>query len=203
MWFYPATPDIRDWTHANALALDESTNTLYVSLRHLDSVVALRYQEDDEGPAGELLWELGDQGTIELTSGEFTSHQHAVEVLGDGELLIYDNGNGKAPPYSRAVIYRVDADAGTAEQVWEHRDTTPDGQSVFTPFLGDVDLLVNGNVLVTHGGASAAFGQLLARIVEVDFESDEIVWDLSVGSDGVWAIYRAERYDSMYGAPVA
>lgn len=201
MWFYPAANDIRDWTHANAIALDEAANTLYVSLRHLDAVVALRYKDDANGRAGELLWELGADGTLDLTSGEFMSHQHAVELLGDGELMVYDNGNTKTPPYSRAVIYRVDPEAGTAEQVWEHRDTTDDGRPMFTPFLGDVDRLANGDILITHGGASTVAGQLYGRVIEVDRASDDIVWDLTVGeTSGSWALYRSERYDSLYGA---
>ena len=205
MWFYPEADDVRDWTHANAIALDEERNELLVSLRHLNAIVALRYHEDDDGPAGELLWELGPDGTIELAEGgEHLSHQHAVELVGDDELLVYDNGNYKGPPpYSRAVLYRLDRAAGTAEQVWEHRDVTPEGTPMFTAFLGDVDMLANGNVLVTHGGAAARPGDLTSlhgRIVEVERESDEVVWDLTVGDRqaNAWAIYRAERHPSLY-----
>lgn len=203
MWFYPEADDPRDWTHANAIALDEEANALLVSLRHLDAVVAIRYQDDEEGDAGELLWELGPHGTLELT-GEHLAHQHAHELLGDDELLVYDNGNDKGPPpYSRAVIYRLDAEAGTAEQVWEHRDTTPEGTPMFTPFLGDADRLADGNILITHGGASGVpgdFSTLYGRVVEVDRETDEIVWDLVVGdrTTSGWTLYRSERHPSLY-----
>jgi arylsulfate sulfotransferase len=150
------------------------------------------------------LWELGTDGSLRLTSGDWTSHQHAVELLGDDELMVYDNGNGRTPPYSRAVIYKIDAAAGTAEQVWEHRDTTDDGRPMYTPFLGDVDRLANGDILITHGGASTADGKLYGRIVEVDPDSDDVVWDLTVGeTSGLWTLYRAERYDSLYGAAFA
>lgn len=53
-------------------------------------------------------------------------------VKDDGTLIMYDNGNmrpgttvggGTAPPFSRAVQYEIDVDAGTATQLWEHRDT--------------------------------------------------------------------------------
>lgn len=205
MWFYPEADDVRDWTHANAVALDEERNELLVSLRHLDAVVAIRYQDDDDGPAGELLWELGRDGTFELApGGEHLAHQHAVELVGDDQLLVYDNGNYKGPPpYSRAVLYRLDRAAGTAEQVYEHRDVTPEGTPMFTAFLGDVDLLDNGNVLLTHGGAAARPGDLTSlhgRLVEVDRATDEVVWDLTVGDRqaNAWAIYRSERHPSLY-----
>jgi hypothetical protein len=200
MWFYEVD-DVRDWTHANAVELDEEANALHVSLRHLDAIVAIRYQDDDSGPAGELLWELGPEGSLELApGGEHLSHQHANELIGPGELLIYDNGNRKDPEQSRAVIYRIDPDAGTAEQVWEHRDVTHDGRPLYTPFLGDVDLLPNGNVLITHGGAASSDGVLYARIVEVDRGTGELVWDLTVGDRATlaWTVYRSERYPSLY-----
>lgn len=214
-WFYPASSPTRDWTHANALALDAEHNRLLVSLRHLDGVYALRYRDDDDGPAGEVLWSLGVNGSLDL-DGEPAWHQHAVELEDDGSLLVYDNGNlrpgttlggGDAPPFSRAVSYEVDPAAGTARQTWEHRDTWPDGRPVYTPFLGDVDREPNGNVLITHGGGTTVDGTLLGRIVEVvpgdaaDGSADEIVFDVTVGTGtapDAWTLYRAERLPSLY-----
>lgn len=214
-WFYPASSPTRDWTHANAVELDEEHNALLVSMRHLDGIYAFRHEDKDDGKAGELLWSLGVTGTLEL-EGEPPRHQHAHELQDDGSLLLYDNGNlrpgtavggGTAPPYSRAVLYELDIDGGTARQVWEHRDTWPDGRPVYTPFLGDVDRTENGTVLITHGGGSTADGVLLGRIIEVvpgdspDGADDEIVFDVTVGTgvapDG-WTLYRAERLPSLY-----
>ena len=215
-WFYPESGLTRDWTHANAVEVHEDTNTLIVSLRHFDAILALRYHDDDEGKAGELLWSLGTNGTLAL-DGEGPFHQHAMSLQDDGRLLMYDNGNlrpgtvladGTAPPYSRAVIYQLDLEAGTATQVWDHRDTWADGRTIFTPFLGDADLVANGNVLITHGGGSTAEGNFQAKIVEVvpgdapDGSADEVVFDLLIG-DGTpvgWSSYRAMRLESLYFA---
>ena len=221
-WFYPGRGLTRDWTHANAIEVIEERNTLLVSLRHLDAIVALRYHDSKEGRAGQLLWSLGAAGSVAL-EGEPPRHQHAMEVADDGTLLLYDNGNmrpgtalvgGSEPPYSRAVRYQIDGDAGTARQVWEHRDRWADGRPVYTPFLGDVDLEPNGNVLITHGGGSSAAGGFLAKVVEVvpgsapDGSADEIVFDLLVGDGSAppaggpagWSVYRAERLPSLYFA---
>jgi hypothetical protein len=214
-WFYPQTGGTQDWTHANAIALDSEHNTLIVSLRHFDRVVGLRYHDDGDGKAGELLWSLGVGGTIDLT-GEPSHHQHALELEADGSMMMYDNGNmrpgtvlagGTEPAFSRAVRYQVDLASGRAVQVWEHRDTWPDGRPVYTPFLGDVDLEPNGNVLITHGGGSSASGSLLGRIIEVvpgdqpDGSADQTVFDITVGdgtSAGGWTVYRSERLPSLY-----
>jgi arylsulfate sulfotransferase len=212
-WFYPHVDDTRDWTHGNAVVLDEEANALLVSLRHLDAVVALRYQDDESGPAGALLWELGPDGTLTLEGdGELSYHQHAVEPHDDGTLLLYDNGNfrpgtesagGDQPDYSRAVEYEIDVESGTARQVWEHQDVGPDGNPVYAYFLSDADQLENGNVLITHGGIEhPETGGLYARLVEVVPEGDsggDVVFDVTVGdgSGGGWTVYRADRLPTL------
>ncbi len=211
-FFYPEATDIVDWTHGNGVVLDEERNALIISLRHLDATLAIRYEDDDDGPAGEFLWELGPDGTLPLTEGEPPYHQHAPEVQADGTLLLYDNGNDRpgVPPeelYSRAVIYEIDdtdPDPAnwTATQVWEHRVTEADGTPVYAAFLCDADRVDNGNVLITHG-AIPAEGGLYARIIEVEQEGaagGDVVWDLRVGeAEKGWTVYRAERLPSLYG----
>ena len=204
-YFYLGTDSLRDWTHANSVFFDEADNALVVSSRHLSSIYAVRYHADSEGPAGELLWELGAQGTLKL-DGEPTSYQHAAEVLPGNRILAYDNGNfhpdapssgGGAPPYSRAVIYQLDPDAGTARQTWQYITHNADGTPAFTAFLGDADLLENGNILITNG-TLAGPGGLSARIVEVEPKSNDIVYDLTAGdAQHSWSVYRSERFPTL------
>lgn len=213
---YPGV-DARDWTHANGVVLDLARNALLVSVRHLDQVLAIRYADDDSGPAGELLWRLGKDGDFTLEEGEWFLHQHATEVLPDGSIMLYDNGNERPGtslddpdrlPYSRAVHYEIDTERFVARQVWEHRADTP-GQAVYAPFLGDADHLESGTVLITHGGqldppahTPAAEGVVAwGQVIEVTYDTGEIVFDLRMkdpaGQKG-WIIYRAERIDSLY-----
>jgi len=205
-FFYPGTKSLRDWTHANAISLDRADNELVVSSRHLSSIFALRYHADADGPAGELLWELGAHGTLRL-DGEPTSYQHAAKLLPGDRILAYDNGNdhpdapvsgGGAHPYSRAVMYQLDPKAGTARQVWQYITRNADGTPVFTAFLGDADLLDNGDILVTNGTIVGADGGFTARIVEVDPRSNDIVDDLTVGdARHSWSVYRSERFATL------
>ncbi len=213
-WFYPAKKGLRDWTHANAAALDEATNTLLVSIRQLDSVIGIRYAADASGPAGQQKWILSPRyGTLDLTSGQFAYHGHAVEPESGGRILYYDNGNawpgtvevgGSEANYSRAVMYQIDAAAGTADQIWEHRDLTPEGEPVSTPFLGDADMQPNGNILITHGGAATKDGVFYSRIVEVtpnyNGGDDTVVFDLTLGDRSTmgYTAYRADRVPSLY-----
>jgi hypothetical protein len=212
-------PDLgaRDWTHANAVVLDEARNAILVSARHLDKILAIRYQDDENGAAGELMWSLGEGGDFTLTDGEWFLHPHAPEVLEDGTIMVYDNGNERpgtslddpdSLPYSRAVQYRIDEDEMTAEQVWEHRADAP-GEAVYAPFVGDADVLDDGAVLITHGGlldppahSPQAEGVVVwGRVIEVDYETGDVVFDFRIKDPdraASWIIYRAERISTMY-----
>jgi hypothetical protein len=209
-WLYaPIDPLVRDWTHANAIEVDEPNNTLIVSIRHLDALIGIRWKDDGAGPAGELLWHSGPLGDLELVSGEWHRHQHAPEVQEDGTVLVYDNGNQRpgrgtpdAPFYSRAVRYRIDPEAGTVEQLWEYVSNR-DGALVFAGFVGDADHLDNGNVLITDGGINSDEGdRVSAQLAEVDpapTEGGEVVWAIEVRGGAAWVVYRAERVPSPFG----
>ena len=216
---YPGDTPVRDWSHANAVVLDERRNALLVSVRHTDSVVAIRYSDDEHGPAGELLWELGPAGDLRLEGGgEWFLHQHAPRARPDGSILLYDNGNRRPGtsledparlPYSRAVAYHIDPAAGTATQAAEYRFPTADG--VYAPFVGDADDTGAGTVLITHGGLlePLAHSPMIegvvqhARLVEVDADTGEVRLDLRIrdpeGAEG-WRVYRAERIPTLYPA---
>ncbi len=203
-----------DWSHGNSATLFEAENTVLVSARNLSSVMALRWEADEAGPAGELLWQLGPGLDFELTEGEWFYRQHAPEVQPDGTILLYDNGaqrpvatedKSEAPaPYSRAVLYRLDRSGPpstwTARQVWEHRIDTPAGP-VYADFLGDADNISGGHVLITHGAViDETVDRNTALIVEVDRATDQILLTIRVPSDGDlgWQTYRAEHLDTWY-----
>lgn len=209
-WLYNGVDDQRrDWTHANGIEPDEANNTLMVSVRHLDALIGIRWKDDENGPAGELLWHSGPLGDMELLNGDWHLHQHAPELQSDGTVLLYDNGNNRpgrgpadAPLYSRAVHYAIDPDAGTVEQLWEYRSNR-DGEPLFAAFVGDADRLENGNVLITNGGVNGAGGDgLSAQLVEVvprGIDEGEVVFSFEVDGGPGWIVYRAERVPSIYG----
>lgn len=202
-----------DWTHGNSAEVFPDQNLVLVSARHLNQVLALRWEDDADGRAGELVWALGEDGDFDLTEGEWFVQQHAPEWLDDGSILVYDNGTerpgtvpagGTDEPYSRAVIYQIEPPTaaggrGTAQQVWEHRVDGPDGVPEYASFLGDADLIGDDHVLITHGAvADAASGKYRARIIEVERSSGDIVLDVNIPAGDVgWRTYRAEHLDCL------
>ena len=71
--------DYRDWAHGNGIVLDAAGNRVIVSARHIDLLFAFRYEDDADGPSGELLWSIGPDGTLPL-DGEPSYGLHAPEL---------------------------------------------------------------------------------------------------------------------------
>jgi hypothetical protein len=138
-----------DLTHVNSMDVDESGNVL-ISLRHYDQIIKINRQ------TGNIIWKMGGS---ESNGNQFTfvndtvdgffgfSHQHTAMFLGNGNILLYDNGNLREPQYSRAVEYSIDEVKMTATKVWEYR-YSPD---IYQPSMGSAFRLPNGNTLINWG----------------------------------------------------
>lgn len=143
------TDNVIDFTHLNSLAEDKDGNII-VSFRNLDELTKINKS------TGKIVWRMG--GTkcknnqfqfINDLAQNYTgfSHQHSINLLSNGNLLIFDNGNMKDPQYSRVVEYELNQTAKTVKKVWEYRNT-PD---VFTDAMGSVQRLSGGNTLINWG----------------------------------------------------
>ena len=79
-----------DWTHANAIIFDEQENVIYLSSRHLSRITKIDYS------TGAIIWNLGHQmnsGDVTLGNNIGFSFQHSLQLLENGNLLTFDNGN--------------------------------------------------------------------------------------------------------------
>ena len=173
---------VSDFDHPNSLHIDTDGNYV-VSWRHLAEVNKIHSGN------GAIMWRLGGRNNqftfIQDTFGGFNG-QHSAVILDDGNLLLYDNGLRHTPPESRAVEYELDTQAMTARQVWEFRHEPP----LYTPFVGSVQRLQNGNTVVGFGGAGT--------VTEVD-PSGTVVWEGELFVENVSAqFYRGRRILSLY-----
>jgi hypothetical protein len=212
VFMYTSFGDVKDWTHANAVVLDEERNALIVSSRHMSAVLAIRYADDANGKSGDLLWRLGPGGDFTVQgSGELQYYQHAVEVQDDGSILLYDNGNMRpgtdlnAPdisqhPYSRAVLFSLDEANKTVTQKWEMRSLV-DGRQLWAFFVGDADHQPNGNILIDNGGITdpAGVSSLITEVQPTGAEGGTVVFELRIADGGAWFVYRARRVPTLYG----
>ncbi|MCB0208985.1 MAG: aryl-sulfate sulfotransferase [Anaerolineae bacterium] len=205
----------RDWTHGNAIFYDETDDTVLVSLRHQDWIIKFSRK------TGKLVWRFGEDGDFSLQGdGIWPTQQHAVKMLADNTLLMFDNGthrNGIQDVnqlYSRVVQYRLDVSSSnrqdwSASQIWEFRDKEP----FYSPILSEADLMKNGNILIADGArvsdldkdVGAHDNSKWARIIEVTGENaPEVVFELTIKDpipqpDGVgYTVTRVEKLDDLY-----
>lgn len=215
---YPDAGMTKDWTHTNAIQPDPSDDTLIASSRTQGWVY--KFTRGDGGLPTRV-WRLGAGGDFTLTNpGEtFQYGQHAVNILPNGHLMVFDNGNERPAPdggvdnYSRALEYALDTTNMTATIVWQYEEEP----SFFAQFLGSSYLLPNGNVLLCAGGLTEVpngnFGSptnlKYARVMEVTHDAVptkvleyRVRRELgSMPGDRFFAgysVYRATRLASLY-----
>jgi len=183
-----ATPDI-DLTssyilycHINSFFIDTDGN-LVISSRHLDEVTKINKS------TGDIMWRLG--GT-KCKNNQFTftndthdnfigfSHQHDVQRLPNGHLILFDNGNLKTEKSSRAVEYEINEVTKTVTKVWEYYHNP----AIFTEAMGSVQRLPNGNTLIGW-----SFNNLNITCTELDPMFNN-VFEMSMVGTMCYRVYR-------------
>jgi hypothetical protein len=177
-----------DWTHANGVVYDERTNSVYVSWRNLSRITRIDYATK------RVVYNMGMasvSGDADFGDDLF-SFQHAPQILPNGNMVLFDNGNRRkspaTPPMTKAIEIAFSGGAvpSSASIVWEY--VVPE----YVSFAGDANRLPGGNTLVTSSEAR--------KIYEVD-PAGEIVWMLELTgtvTTGSRVIYRAERVGSLF-----
>ena len=225
-----------DWFHINSISFDPKANSLWASGRN-QGVVKLNQQgklqwilspHKDWGSAGRsgrgtdtrpfLLTAVDasgkpypdnvQEGTTPAEDFEWTTGQHAINILDNGNIVLFDNGLSRnfetTPSYSRAVEYEIDEEAKTIKQVWQYGKER--GLDMFSGITSDVDILSEtGNRLITAGNVRLGELPPHAKMVEITYPDNEVVFeanlffkDLSGTGARSWAqfdlVYRGERY---------
>ena len=207
-----------DWFHNNSVWYDKKTNSITLSGRHQDAVINIDYD------TGKLNWILGDP---EGWSDEYQKYffkpvgdnfewqwsQHAAMITPEGYVFLFDNGNNKSKneknyvkaedSYSRGVMYKIDTDKMTIEQVWEYGKER--GSDFYSPYISDVDYLDKNHYIVHSGGISYKDGKIQnqpAGLAEsdtlksdtVELLDDEVIFEMVLPTN----TYRVEKM-SLYG----
>ena len=154
-----------DWFHNNSVWYDEETNSITLSGRHQDAVINIDYD------SGDLNWIIGDSTnwreeyqkyffTPVGDDFEWQWSQHAAMITPEGYVFIFDNGNNKSKnedeyvpaedSYSRGVMYKIDTDKMTIEQVFEYGKER--GSEFYSPYISDVDYLDSEHYIIHSGG---------------------------------------------------
>lgn len=208
-----------DWFHNNSVWYDEKTNSVTLSGRHMDAVINLDYD------SGELNWIIGDSTnwSEEYQKYFFTPvgddfewqwSQHAAMITPEGYVFILDNGNNKSKieseyvpaskSYTRGVLYKIDTENMTIEQIWEYGKER--GSSFYSPYISDVDYLDKNHYIVHSGGivsvdgkpsnqpAGLTSGDVSLTSDTVELLNDQVIFEIKLPTNN----YRVEKM-SLYG----
>ncbi len=197
-----------DWIHVNAVAFDESDNTIIISGR-TQGVVKLTENN-------EVVWILGNHsgwdqsgngtdlksklltpvdaagqpindpdvlaGTKKHPDFEWSWYQHANKILPNGNHLMFDNGAGRNYSnnelYSRAVEYEIDEENMQVRQIWAYGKAR--GLETFSGIVSDADYLPNLNRVVFSPGAMVQDMRAFGKVVEVDYETQEVLFEATI-----------------------
>ena len=187
----PWTSSNLPFIHANAIDIDFDGHFL-VSSRNLDEITKIHRR------TGEVIWRWGGSQTDFTFTNDYPfTHQHSIRSLGNNRYLLYDNGNHSAQytgtiNISRAVEYELDTNLMEATKVWQF--VHPD--SLYTPSIGGVQRLPNGNTLIDFGNLQ--WINIGSVVTEVD-TNNQIVFQLEY-DNGV-NLYRAQKFDWFFYTP--
>jgi arylsulfate sulfotransferase len=147
-------------------------------------------------------------GTAAATDFEWSTGQHAVTRMDNGNILLFDNGLSRnfaeKPMYSRAVEYKIDEDKMTIQQVWEYGKER--GLDMFSGITSDVDILPLTNIrLITAGNVRLGTLPPHCKMIELTYPNNDVVFEANIffkdanGSGArSWAqfdlVYRGQRY---------
>jgi hypothetical protein len=171
-----------DYFHVNSIDLTID-GSLLVSARNTWGVYKVSRK------TGEVLWRLGGRRSdFEMGNGAVFAWQHDARHHGDGLISIFDDGAApQVEPQSRVLVIRLDGKRGRATLV---RKYTHRPGRIVTKFMGNAQVLGNGNVVVGWGSEPFV----------TEFAPDgSIVLDLKLPHGG--QNYRAFRFPWV-GRPV-
>ena len=206
-----------DWFHNNSVWYDKKTDSITLSGRHQDAVININYQ------TGELNWIIGDSTnwSSEYQKYFFTPvgdnfewqwSQHAAMITPEGYVFLFDNGNNKSKnkdeyvdasnSYSRGVMYKINTENMTIEQVFEYGKEK--GSSFYSPYISDVDYLDKNHYIIHSGGIVYVDGKNSnqpagfskgAKLVSdtVELLNNEVIFEIILPTNN----YRVEKM-SLY-----
>lgn len=201
-----------DWFHNNSVWYDAKTNSILLSGRHQDAVVSIDYETKA------LNWIIGDSTNWSedmqkyffkpMNEVEWQWSQHAAMVLPNGDIFVLDNGNNRSKlesdyiaandNYTRGVIYRINTDNMTIEQVYQYGKER--GSSFYSPYISDVDYIAENHYLIHSGGIGSINGEAInvppafvpgaqLNSITVEVVDNEVVFEMHLPSN----FYRAEK----------
>jgi arylsulfate sulfotransferase len=167
----------QDYAHMNSMFIDPNDSNLILSLHNNNQVIKVSRH------TGDILWRLGGRNSdFELTVEQVFLRQHHATMIDSGRtLLLFDNGEKSARPYSRILEFGLDEA--------NKRITSFKAYKVPGPFAGTRGSVQKiGNSYYICGGSAN-------YVLEMDCRSGEKVMELKTNQP----LYRAHIVQNIDG----
>jgi len=133
---------------------------------------------------------------------EWNWYQHSIQLMTNGDLLLFDNGtnrnfiHGAPTHYSRAVEYRLDRNARTVQQIWTYSKER--GGDMYSAIVSRVQYLPAINHLLVCPGYQVPNTICQGgKIIEVDYAIKNVLFEMQMSAANGWGFHRAQR-ESIY-----
>lgn len=218
--------DAHDWIHINSLSYDKTNDAIIISGRAQNVIISMDYYTGEinyiiSNPELPLPLYLQDKLIKSVDdSFEWQFGQHNIQILDNGDLLFFDNGNSRAnnledaispeDNYSRAVRVSIDIEEGTINNVWEYGHEL--GSEYYCEFLSGVQFLGEDHYLINFGGqikdsegnAESSFDDLFAgtgatKSNQIEVKNGTVVYETQLEANDLSGnVYRSKRIENLY-----
>jgi hypothetical protein len=189
---------VYDFTHANAIDWDYNQGIIYLNLRHTNTFYKINQTD------GNIIWACGEYGNFTLLNQNGDQqkslwyHSHDLKQVFPGEFAMFDNDYANETDLnncrSRMLKIELNETSMVAREVWSWEGS----RSWYSPYLGSVEILPNGNVMGCFGTPTHQFTENKPW----DFENTgAIIAEVTPGGELVrtitfpvgWQIYRVQQ----------
>lgn len=213
-----ATPQ-NDWTHMNAVDYNPALDEVMVSVRNHSEIwvidhgtttaEAAGHTGGRRGRGGDLLYRWGNPVSYGYPAnrqlfGQHNAHWIETGLSGEGQILVFDNGDRSLRPFSRVVqlapplqssaLYDFDPESGflPTAPAWQWTANPP--TALFAAIISSAQRLASGDTLVCDGPAGHFF-----EITPAGDTTWSYLVTNTAGENSV-LVFRATRYEPGYPA---
>jgi hypothetical protein len=170
-----------DWNHVNSVDYHAGFDQILLSVRQFNEIWIIDHGTtitEARGPDGDLLYRWGNPaayggGGEQTLFGQHNAHWIGQGLPGAGNILLFNNGVGRTPPYSSVDEIVLPVDAGgkyaalEATTAWSYELS----EELTSLKISGAQRLPNGNTLICSGAEGV--------ILEVTSDGD-IVWQYTL-----------------------
>ena len=213
-----------DWIHFNAIDYNAELDQIVMSSPDLNEIYVIDHSVNPYeaqgnvggryGKGGDYLYRWGNPQNYGRGTPEDRRlyNQHDVHWIdpglsGAGNLIIFNNGDGRVRPYSTVIEFTPEMNPdgsyalnegeayGLEKMVWEYDPDPETDERFFSFFISSAQRLPNGNTLIAQGAG--------AKVREVTAQG-EIVWEYAYKdeTDAPHMLFRAYRFPADHPAVV-